>query len=118
MLYFISSSASLTSWLTNSIDVEMPEMDRANPKSQSFIVQSSLTNMLPGFISLCKILAECIYFKLHSKLYMIVFICISSRFSDDFKSFFTSESANSKTIFSLLKVFLFLGGIMSYSLTA
>jgi hypothetical protein len=65
---FYSKYASIIYYLVFS----RPDVALASPKSQILTLQSSFMRIFAGLISLCKIVAECIYFRAHSKLYIIV----------------------------------------------
>lgn len=80
---FDSSFEPWTPWLVKSwIDLQCvgTVIVCESPKSHSFIWQSLVTKMLPGFISLCMILAEWRKWRAHNKLYRIIVMCSSEKF--------------------------------------
>ena len=78
-------------------------MERAKPKSHTYIVQSSFTKIFPGFKSLWIIFAACRYLSAHKISYTIDLTWVSSRCLLDLSNFFKSMSHRLKTKYTSLK---------------
>jgi hypothetical protein len=90
-----------------------PDILLANPKSQIFTLQSSFTSTLAGFKSLWMTLAECRYLTAHNRLYTTVWMCLIYKCIALLMTFLRSDSASSRTTYSVSNVSAFFGSITS-----